>query len=141
MHWLGPEVITLESLAFTWVVPIVSQHEHACFTRSFLVCFSLHAKTLQLTRHSHGQRDTRALGPNTFRFCLCLKTRVVHLSVIVIEHTRVPQHDMTEPTTERMNFPQWDGDPSWRDYQHPPVQKQARILKSTGQLQRDQLVA
>ena len=63
------------------------------------------------------QRDTRALGPNTFRFCLCLKTRVVHLSDSVIEHTRVPQHDMTEPKTERMNLPQCDGDSSGRDYQ------------------------
>ena len=63
------------------------------------------------------QRDTRTLGPNSFRFCLCLKTCVVHLSDSVIEHTRVSQHDMTEPKTERMNLPQWDGDSSWRDYQ------------------------
>ena len=84
-----------------------------------------------------------ALGPNTFRICLCLKTCVAHLSDIVIEHTRVPQHDMTEPKTEWMNLPQWDGDPSWRDYQQEVrlSKNQARILKLTGQLQRDRLVA
>ena len=57
---------------------------------------------------------------------------------------RVPQHDMTEPKTERMNLPQWDGDPSgWREYQQEVrlSKNQARILKSTGQLQRDRLVA
>ena len=74
------------------------------------------------------QRDTRALGPNSFRFCLCLKTRVVHLSHSVIEHMRVPQHDMTEPKTERMNLPQWDGDPIWRDYQ-----QEVRLSKKPGE--------
>ena len=48
-----------------------------------------------------------------------------------------------EPKTERMYLPQWDGDPSrWRDYQQAVrLYKQARTSKSTGQLQRDWLVA
>ena len=52
------------------------------------------------------------------------------------------EYGLTEPKTERMNLPQRDGDPSaWRDYQQEVRHKTARTSKSTGQLQRDWLVA
>ena len=48
-----------------------------------------------------------------------------------------------EPKSERMSLPQWDGDPSgWCDYQQEVrCTRQAKTLKSTGQLQRDWLKA